>query len=89
MTQRELLQEISDLRASVNDLTYQKQDLVNQINAHHAEKQDLYRDVNTWKDVVNKLTDENTQLKLIIEDLEHKNKKFSETLNLHLYNRAA
>ena len=39
--------------------------------------------------MVNKLTEENTQLKLIIEDLEQKNKRFSETLNTHLYNRAA
>lgn len=38
---------------------------------------------------MNKLTEENTQLKLIIEDLEQKNKRFSETLNTHLYNRAA
>ena len=35
--------------------------------------------------MVNKLTEENTQLKLIIEDLEQKNKRFSETLNTHLY----
>ncbi len=81
--------EIENLRATVNDLNYNKNDLVNQINSAHQEKEDLYREVNTWKDLVNKLTEENTQLKQIIEDLEQKNKRFSETLNTHLYNRAA
>ena len=36
MQERQLLQEIADLRAAVNDLTYEKNDLVNQINAHHV-----------------------------------------------------
>ncbi len=81
--------EIENLRATVNDLNYNKNDLVNQINAAHQEKEDLFREVLTWKELVNKLTEENTQLKQIIEDLEHKNKRFSETLNTHLYNRAA
>lgn len=49
----------------------------------------MYREVISWKELVNRLTDENTQLKHIIEDLEQKNKKFSETLNMHLYNRAS
>lgn len=85
----QLLGEISDLKGVINELNYQKSDLINQVNAGHTQQQDLYREVITWKDMVNKITDENTQLKLIIEDLESKNKKLTETLNTHLYNRAA
>jgi len=49
----------------------------------------LNKDVNAWVEVANKTRDENTKLKQTIEDLENKNKKLMEALNLHMFNRAA
>ncbi len=59
------------------------------MNASNLEKVEMRKEINTWKELVNRLTDENTSLKHIIEDLECRNKQFSETLNTHMYNRAA
>lgn len=49
----------------------------------------LNKDVKGWTEVANRARGENTDLKKLIEDLETKNKKLMESMNLHIYNRAA
>ena len=73
----------------MDDLKYEKDDVSNQMGANHHEIELLRKEILVWKDMVNKHVDENTELKKIIEDLEHKNRKLSESLDYYLYNRAA
>lgn len=82
-------QELEHLRRAVDDLKYEKDDVSNRIGANHHEIELLRKEILVWKDMVNKHVDENTELKKIIEDLEHKNRKLSESLDYYLYNRAA
>ena len=54
-----------------------------------AEIEELNREVNSWLENVNEARKENTTLKKLIEEFEVKNKKIMESMNLHIYNRAA
>lgn len=42
-----------------------------------------------WKDVVDRLNNENNELKRVIEDLEGKNRKLVDKLNEFIYNKAS
>ncbi len=58
------------------------------VSANSHENEVLRKEIISWKEMVNKHVDENTELKKIIEDLEAKNRKLSESLDYYLYNRA-
>eukprot|EP00826_Nyctotherus_ovalis_P006062 TRINITY_DN11396_c0_g3_i4.p1 TRINITY_DN11396_c0_g3~~TRINITY_DN11396_c0_g3_i4.p1 ORF type:complete len:991 (-),score=267.98 TRINITY_DN11396_c0_g3_i4:702-3584(-) len=49
----------------------------------------LNKDVTGWMGVSDNARMENTNLKQLIEELEGKNRKLMESMNLHMYNRAA
>lgn len=63
--------------------------MLGRVSSHSHENEVLRKEIIAWKEMVNKHVDENTELKKIIEDLEQKNRKLSESLDYYLYNRAA
>ena len=62
--------------------------LINQISGKGDENIGLGREILSWRDVVDRLNSENTELKQMIEDLEHKNRKLVDKLNEQIYNHA-
>lgn len=54
-----------------------------------AEIDSLNKDVAGWMEVSDNARSENTKLKKLIEELEGRNRKLMESMNLHMYNRAA
>ena len=77
------LQEILDEKSKFN------KELQESLLAKIVEIDSLNKDINNCIEIANKARSENTDLKKIIEDLEVKNKRFMESMNLHIYNRAA
>jgi predicted RNase H-like nuclease (RuvC/YqgF family) len=59
------------------------------INVKQNEIECISKEIDAWKDVVERVNYENTDCKKIIEELEDKNKKLIETMNAHIYNKAA
>ena len=82
-------EDLVSLRRALDDVKYEKDDLVARVGANSHEHEGLRKEILVWKDMVNRHVDENTELKKIIEDLEQKNRKLSESLDYYLYNRAA
>ena len=49
----------------------------------------LQKDINAWKEVMNRGGEEISELKLIISELEDKNRRLNEKLNEVIYNKAS
>ena len=60
------LREIGILKSQVNDLKYQRDDLMKQIKYKNDETHQLNQEIFSWKEVVERLNKENTELKEII-----------------------
>lgn len=76
------------LKSHVKDLKYQIDELLRQQKERSEETQGLHRELVEWKDLVDKLTLENKELKYVIDEVEHKNRKLVERLNDQIYNKA-
>eukprot|EP01022_Parablepharisma_sp_SALTPOND_P021371 TRINITY_DN417_c0_g1_i1.p1 TRINITY_DN417_c0_g1~~TRINITY_DN417_c0_g1_i1.p1 ORF type:complete len:1167 (-),score=122.17 TRINITY_DN417_c0_g1_i1:1806-5306(-) len=83
------LQDAENLRTALAEKVGFGNELQNVMLAKVVEIDTLNKDVNAWVEVANKTRVENTNLKKNIEDLEGKNRKLMESMNLHMYNRAA
>ena len=83
------IEELKKLQELLDEKSKFNKELQEILLARIVEIEGLNKDVNSWMDIANKARVENTDLKKIIEDLEGKNKKLMESMNLHIYNRAA
>jgi X-linked retinitis pigmentosa GTPase regulator len=83
------LEEMQKLQEILEEKNIFNKELQENLIARVAEIESLSKDVNAWMEVANRSRIENTDLKKIIEGLESKNKKLMESMNLHMYNRAA
>jgi len=83
------LEEMKKLQEVLEEKNIFNKELQESLIAKVAEIEGLSRDVNAWMEVANRSRVENTDLKKFIEELESKNKKLMESMNLHMYNRAA
>jgi hypothetical protein len=77
------------LRKAFDDLKYQAEDQIKTINIKENHIDFLNKDILAWKELAQRLSDENTDHKQTVEELEDKNRKMGEVMNTHLYNRAA
>ena len=59
-----------------------------QLSAKADETHSLNKEIANWKDVVDRMTSENVELKSIMEDLELRNRKLVDKLNEQIYNQA-
>ena len=83
-----VLQELEKVNEFVNNLGKEKEELIQLIRKKESECDYLNKDILSWKQILDQMWIENNQLKKMLEELEEKNKKLVETLNLHLYNKA-
>lgn len=79
---------IDQLRKALDDLKYQNEENRRLANVKQNECDCLNKDIESWREVVERINEENTELKRLIEELESKNKKLIETMNEHIYNKA-
>ena len=77
------------IKNDINELNLVNESLNQNLNIKENEIDVLKKEVESWKEIVDKLGNENNDLKKVIENLEEKNKKLVETLNLNLFNRAS
>ncbi len=87
--EEETFAEAEKLRAALQEKVAANEELQRTMQAKAAEIDGRNKDVAAWTELANKIRAENTELKKNIEALELKNKKLLETMNLHMYNRAA
>lgn len=82
-------EEMRQLQAILEEKDLFNKELQEGLGRRVGEMEGLRKDVETWTDVANGSRVENTSLKQSIEELETRNKKLMESMNLHMYNRAA
>ena len=82
------LNEIKRLKAQLSDMKYQMEDLIRQQSIKDEESSLLSKDIMSWREVVDRLSAENTELKTVIEELENKNRRLVDKLNEQIYNKA-
>ena len=61
---------------------------VSHLNIRIDEGARAYREINTWKDAVHKLEQENVDQKRVIDELEVRNRTLVDKLNNQIYSRA-
>ena len=72
--------ELEKLHRLIDDKSYDNSDLESKINKKQEEIDNLHKDAIAWQSVTEKLKGENNTLKRIIDELDEKNKKLSDTL---------
>ena len=82
-------QEKDMMRRTIDDLKYSNEEHIKTIHLKDEEVRFLHKEIQTWKEVIDKSGDEVTALKEIIADLEDKNRKLNEKLNEIIYNKAS
>ncbi len=82
-------QEIENLKRALNDIKYQNEENMRTINLKEDENRFLQKDLQGWKEVLEKTSMENQRLNEIIEELEQKNRMMNEKLNEVIYNKAS
>jgi len=80
--------ENENLQTTINNLREENGSLLNKIHINEDEIDNKNTEIISWKQIVDKLGKENNELKLQIENIEEKNKKLVEALNLNIYNKA-
>eukprot|EP00826_Nyctotherus_ovalis_P004378 TRINITY_DN10942_c0_g1_i2.p1 TRINITY_DN10942_c0_g1~~TRINITY_DN10942_c0_g1_i2.p1 ORF type:complete len:992 (+),score=296.82 TRINITY_DN10942_c0_g1_i2:74-3049(+) len=83
------IEELKQLEAILEEKDLFNEELREGLICRVAEIEGLSKNVEACTDVANRSRTENTSLKRTIEELEAKNKKLMESMNLHMYNRAA
>jgi predicted nucleic acid-binding Zn-ribbon protein len=77
------------MRRTIDDLKYSNEEHIKTIHLKDEEVRFLHKEIQTWREVIDKSGDEVTALKEIIADLEDKNRKLNEKLNEIIYNKAS
>ena len=75
--ENQYMEEINKLRKEINDRTYDNEEIQNKINVKQIELDTLNKDIIAWKQVTNNVANENEALKNIINSLEEKNRRLS------------
>ncbi len=81
--------ECEKFRAALREKESANANLQKTVALKAEEIANLTQEVNAWTELADRTRGENTELKKSIEGLEAKNKGLLETMNLHMYNRAA
>jgi X-linked retinitis pigmentosa GTPase regulator len=83
------IEEIKNLQLILQEKVLFNKELQETILKKVVEIDVLNKDVAAWIEVSDNARNDNTSLKKLIEELESKNRKLMESMNLHMFNRAA
>ena len=75
------IKDMNSMRQQITDMRYQHEEAIRQINLKSDEIVALNKDIISWREVVERMNNENKELKFVIEDLETKNRKLVEKIN--------